>query len=77
MLVKANVLWKREENNVYIASASGTYLLNEKASFIWNLIGKAEQGKIIELYGRKFAVKEKMEVLRFIDELRALGLVGV
>jgi hypothetical protein len=77
MLARVNVLWKKEGDKVYIASGKGNYLLNQKASFIWDLIGKEEEDKIIRLYEEKFGVKEKGEVSRFIDNLKALGLVEV
>lgn len=75
MLAKANVLWKEEKGQTYIASKNGIYVLNGKATFIWSLIGKIEEAKIVELYKRKFKVKEGGEVGRFINTLKTLGLV--
>jgi hypothetical protein len=77
VLVKANVLWKEEKGRTYIASKTGIYVLNGKATFIWSLIGKIEEARIVELYKRKFKVKGGGEAKRFINTMKALGLVEV
>ncbi len=72
-LAKANVLWKEEGKKTYIASKTGTYVLNEKATFIWRLVGKDKLEEIIRLYVLKFGNKEG--VLTLIKELLKLGFL--